>query len=134
VPFRIKDLLINVSSGAEAKRRFGAAWSGLICECDGTLFCPDSETNRTVWSLLCCTRSRVAGPVRVGPGDPVESLEQLASLKADLKAALQEIERQEAAAAEAMKPQSLAEIEECEGKLRAGLAELERLKSELKGK
>ncbi len=105
--FRVKDLLINVVSASEAKRALG--------NCRATVW--------TVPALLQCRRVRhrydscvsagiagfvlsrdMVGPGPVGPGDPVEWVEQLAILKAELKEALEEVERQEAAPEQAMKP------------------------------
>jgi hypothetical protein len=53
-------------------------------------------------------------------------------LKAHLKEALEEIERQEEVANEQAQPQTRAEIEELEAKMKEALAELSKRKSELK--
>lgn len=130
--FRIKDLLINVVSASEAKRRFGVM--GFTGNLFTTMECGHNTTRvcRLMWSPYCCGPS-AAGPGLVGPGDPVEWVEQLAILKAELKEALEEVERQQAAAEQALKPRDVPEIENLQNKLRESLAELERLKSELKG-
>jgi len=69
-----------------------------------------------------------AGP-SIGP--PPESL---ATLKAQLRQALDNIERQEAAGAESMQPQTEAEVDELQTKLREAMTELERRKEELRRK
>ena len=136
--FRVKDLLINVVSASEAKRALGNC-RATVMDCTGTPFstggCGTVTTHvcLLVSQVLCC-RASMVGPGPVGPGDPVEWVEQLAILKAELKEALEEVERQEAVAEQALKPRDVAEIENLENKLREGLAELERLKSELEGK
>jgi hypothetical protein len=136
--FRIKDLLINVAS-AERKLRWGDCFMTLWGDCSWRIFsanCTGNPTIRPPTHLTICgtTWWGAAGPGPVGPGDPVEWVEQLAILKAELKAALEEVEREEAALEQAMKPSTEGEIEELEAKLREGLAELERLKAELKRK
>ena len=64
--------------------------------------------------------------------DAAAAAEQLAMLKAHLKEALEEIERQEEIANEQAQPQTRAEIEELEAKMKEALAELSKRKSELK--
>ncbi len=53
-------------------------------------------------------------------------------LKAHLKEALEEIERQEEIANEQAQPQTVPEVEELETKMKEALAELSKRKSELK--
>ncbi len=64
--------------------------------------------------------------------DPAAAAEQLAMLKAQLKEALEEVERQEKIANEQAQPQTVAEVDELEAKLTEALAELRKRKSELK--
>jgi hypothetical protein len=135
--FRIKDLLINVAS-AERKLRWGDCFATLWGDCSWRIFsfgCGTIPTfgppGGTGW--WCC-RETVAGPGPVGPGDPVEWVEQLALLKTQLKAALEEVEREEAVLEQTMKPSTEAEIDDLKAKLQEGLVELERLRAELKRK
>jgi hypothetical protein len=74
-----------------------------------------------------------AGPVQAG-GDPASASGQLAALKAQLQQALTEIENHEKAVNESLKPQTVAEVEELQGKLRDALVELDQRKSELEKK
>lgn len=166
--FRIKDLLINVSSFTPRNRRVGTAFTNCppasvlsTGNCWGTtthptqmltritstgscggpptrprpsMYCTTTPIAGWSWNWWCCGAFTVEGPGPVGPGDPVEWVEQLAILKAELKEALEEVERQESAAEEALKPRDLGEVEELESKLKEALTELERLKKELKQK
>lgn len=134
--FRIKDLLINVATVSQTRRRAGfpgcpPATILSTAACGGDPTGPNRFLD--VWSNFwwCCGPSLIGN---VGPGDPVEWAEQLALLKAELKEALQEVERQEAAAEEALRPRDIGEIEELEAKLKEALTELERLKGEMKRK
>lgn len=139
--FRVKDLLINVGSTSRGRRRYG-----MFADCDpfsitastGNCITGPTHGETMIWSrfcsLLCCGALTAAGPGPVGPGDPVEWAEQLAILKADLKEALAEVERQERAVEETLKPRDVAEVEELEGKLNEALTELERIKAQLKRK
>lgn len=87
-------------------------------------------------SPLCCLPwSAVAGPVGVPPaGDPAAMVEQLAAMKAQLREAIAQIEAQEKIVSDLAQPQSEAEINELQDKLKDALNELERRKSELKKK
>lgn len=87
-------------------------------------------------SPFCCMPwSTIAGPVAVQPGgDPAALVEQLAAMKAQLREAIAQIENQEKVVSELAQPQSIAEIEELQSKLKEALDELEHRKSELKKK
>lgn len=56
---------------------------------------------------------------------------QLAAIKAQLQQELAVVEQSEKAVAEALQPQTVAEVEELQGKLREALAELDKRKQEL---
>lgn len=117
-----------------------------------TIGCPPATMECTPWvsvtghptptlfiigfSPLCCMPwSTVAGPVGVPPGgDPAAMVEQLAAMKAQLREAIAQIENQEKVVDELAQPQSIAEIEELQAKLKDALNELEHRKSELKKK
>jgi hypothetical protein len=89
----------------------------------------------TFYTPTICPGATVIGPVPVPPeGDPAAASEQLAALKTQLAQALAEIEKQQAAAEESLKPQTVAQVEELQSKMREALAELERRKKELGGK
>ncbi len=135
--YRIKDLLINVISASDAKRRFGNCMASVT---DPRVFttheCGTNTTKvcRLLWAhpWFCGTSTTWPGPVAAG--DPVEWVEQLAILKAELKEALEEVERQEAAAEQALTPRDIPEIDSLANKLKEGLTELARLRSELERK
>lgn len=106
-----------------------------------TIQCEFSQTVHTTpfltaFSPFCCIPwSTIAGPVGVPPGgDPAAMVEQLAAMKAQLREAIAQIENQEKVVGELAQPQSIAEIEELEAKLKGALNELEHRKSELKKK
>jgi hypothetical protein len=63
--------------------------------------------------------------------DAAEATEQLALLKAQLKEALKEVEDQEEALNESLRPKTVAEVKQLQDELRDALAELEKRKSEL---
>jgi hypothetical protein len=126
----------------------GGSWTTHIWTCPtpttfcptATLFCPGISGTTTPW-FACrgatehCFRQSITAPsgpqCHIGP-DPTVAAEQLAMLKAHLKEALEEIERQEEVANEQAQPQTRAEIEELEAKMKEALAELSKRKSELK--
>jgi hypothetical protein len=103
-----------------------------------TLFCRGISGTTTPW-FACrgatehCLKQSITAPSGPHcPTDPSAAAEQLAILKAHLKEALEEIERQEEVANEQAQPQTRAEIEELEAKMKEALAELSKRKSELK--
>ena len=67
-------------------------------------------------------------------GDPQGIAVQLAAVKAQLQQELAAVETQQKAVAEVLKPQSAAEVEELQGKLRDAIAELDKQKQELQKK
>ena len=101
-----------------------------------TGFCRGVSRTTTPWMICpeasdCRTASPTAGAAPF-PGDPALAAEQLAALKAHLKEALEEVERQEVIANEQAQPQTRAQIEELEAKMTDALAELRKRKSALK--
>jgi hypothetical protein len=128
----------------------GGSWTAHMFACPTlttlwpTLLCPGISATTTT-GLVACHASGVCPKVSVtantwtkchtGPkchADAAAAAEQLAMLKAHLKEALEEIERQEEMANEQAQPQTRAEIEELEAKMKEALAELSKRKSELK--
>jgi len=147
--FRVKDLMISVLPGE------GEDLPGLLsrfpCHCGHTLQvctpplscvgsapCPDPHSfSDTVQGLFvspyCCPMMTAVGPVGLPfGGDPAAVAQQLAALKSQLREAIAQIEKQEKLVSESAQPQSVAEIEQLQGKLKEALDELERRKSELK--
>ncbi len=124
----------------------GGSWTTHIWTCPTlttflpTLFCPGISATTTT-GLACpgatehCFRQSITAPSGLQcHTEPAVAAEQLATLKAHLKEALEEIERQEEVANEQAQPQTRAEIEELEAKMKEALAELSKRKSELKKK
>jgi hypothetical protein len=66
--------------------------------------------------------------------DPAALVEHLALLKAQLKEELAQIEKEEEALEAQLKPQTVAEVENLQLKMREAVEELEKLKSELRDK
>lgn len=67
-------------------------------------------------------------------GDPQGIAAQLALVKAQLQQELAAVETQEKAVAEVLKPQTAADVEELQGKLRDAITELDKQKQELQKK
>jgi hypothetical protein len=100
--------------------------------CDNTMYCPPASHHPTVTWFCCQHRSRAPGlvPVRFA-GDPALAAEQLATLKAQLKEAIAEIEAQEKLVAERLEPRTAPEIDALLAKLKEAQAELEKKKRNL---
>ncbi len=158
--FRVKDLMINIASGEGANPGLpgGGFLSRFPCHCGCTygyttgcgptitgpqtqqflltywspFFCTMSHTTFTLTPIFTtptlCPTATVIGPVTIGPGGDPGPFGDLATMKAQLQQALVEIDRQEQSAG----PQTVAEVEELQGKLRDALNELEQRKSDLR--
>ena len=87
-------------------------------------FCPTASAEAV--AAACPTASAPAESAAAGP-------EGLAALKQQLQQALAQVEEQEKAWAASRLPQTLAEAEDLEAKLREALEELQRHKETLKG-
>jgi len=70
------------------------------------------------------------GPGIPGPG-PESSFETLTALKAQLKQQLAEVESQQKAVEESLRPQTVAEVDELQSKLEAAIEELKARRAEL---
>jgi hypothetical protein len=103
---------------------------------NATGYCPGGSwtlpTHWTPYLPTCPIVSHCPTESRTVHTDAAAASEQLAMLKAHLKEALEEIERQEEVVNEQAQPQTHAEIEELEAKMKEALAELSKRKSELK--
>jgi hypothetical protein len=148
MPFRFKDLMINVVGGEEPGtigiRVCTGCTTGLSAQgCTASLctasFCP-THSICLGCSYTCFYPTRCAGHSIFGCGGPsVITLQEaegsgvtdLQQLRAQLQQALAEVDEQERRQAAAQRPKSRAEAEELEGKLKEALAELQRQKSEL---
>jgi hypothetical protein len=139
--FKVKDLLITVVP-SEGGRAAPGTPVGQDCiftiRCTAHLFLSGQCTATPLLiltQLLCAADLSAMRPVPVpSGGDPWISLEELAALKAQLRQALLQVESQEKSLEEKSRPQTVAQIEELEEKIREALGELERRKSDLKGK
>lgn len=95
---------------------------------------PVTTIGYTMTMGLCAIPS-IPGTAAAEPaGDPATALEQLAELKAQLKEAIAQIEREEAALESCEKPKTADEVESLQQKLRDAVDELENLKKELREK
>lgn len=65
--------------------------------------------------------------------DPESVASQLAAVKAHLQQEMAAVEKQEQTVSEALRPQTVTDVEELQGKLREAIAELDKRKQELHG-
>lgn len=85
----------------------------------------------SLFITIPCPLNTVIGPNQpFGPG-PVEMTEQVATLKAQLRQALAEVEKEQQALDESLRPQTVAEVEQLQAKLKDAMAELDNRKLEL---
>jgi hypothetical protein len=80
----------------------------------------------TKTDLDCCTKKSPA-PVP----DPIEALEDLNLLKAQLQAELAEVDEDIKQIEDTLQPKTVAEVDELQSKLKGALEELDKLKSDL---
>jgi hypothetical protein len=97
-----------------------------LCVGQGTRLggCPGTKTD-----LDCCTRRSP-----VAAGDPVEALEDLNLLKAQLQAELAAIDEDIKEIEESLQPKTVEEVEDLQSKLKVALEELDKIKSNLENK
>jgi hypothetical protein len=151
--FRVKDLMISDLSAAfdkagghtECKEctRVSRCWQNSGCGFVSFVGC-GHESRIVDWCLLPslialpltpCPPNTIVGPLTFQPGgDPASALEHLAALKAQLKEALAEIEREQEALESSQKPKTVDEVENLQYKMRQAMEELENLKKELRDK
>lgn len=162
--FKIKDLMINVASSAPHEGAGEAAFRGCVGRCNtlqsGAYACTLSFFT-TPWTITfptitctCTTKSGIPFPtitctcttktgrwfegpfgcMVTAPDPPEETLDNLATLKAELQAALAEVDEQMKTIEKGLQPSSVEEVETLESKLKDALKELDRMKSELKKK
>lgn len=137
-----RTFLLALAEGAVAPAYCGAgasAHSAYPCGCMCTYGCTvasgGTRTYFMVFTGTICPFGTAIGPVPVPVGgDPAPLTEQLAALKTQLTQAVAEIERQQAAVDESLKPQTVAQVEELQAKMQEALAELDRRKQELSAK
>ena len=152
--YRVKDLMINIvrsetqgpqcgaatvpACGNDTQGCVGASWTAhttfwMLCRgMSGTGTTTPQDLAPCGASILCVGGSGTApGAVNPYADDPAAAAQHLAALKAHLKQAIGEVERQEAIANEQARPQTVPEIEELETKMREALDELGKRKNEL---
>ncbi|WP_125484011.1 hypothetical protein [Edaphobacter aggregans] len=78
-----------------------------------------------------CGAVTVTPPIDIDPGGPVESIANLAALKAQLKQQLAAVEEQEKSVGESLKPQTVAEVDDLQAKLQGAIEELKARRAEL---
>lgn len=128
--FRVKDLMISDVSGSEGPDPLGLLTGKNCCR---------PASGGILFSCWCwwwwCGPGAVAGQTPyLDRGDPAARREQLALLKAQLKEELAQIEKEEEALEARLKPQTVAEVESLQHKMREAVEELEKLKAELRDK
>jgi hypothetical protein len=128
--FKIRDLLIHAvpeSGGGPFGCRgkmTNLAWciggkTQVVCSCPGKMTHPYWGTCRGKH-----TQHREWGDA----GDPAEVLEELIEIKAQLKAAIAEVDEEIVEIEEALRPKTAEEVEELKSKLKEALAELDTMK------
>ena len=153
--FKVKDLMIDVSSATGAVQdqpallcRFGCtyvqAFSGCYLGCSYLAFSgchfgcsfyyPSYCQFGSVTVTIGCPGSLVTDTGPILQTIPQLSGEALGNLKEQLKAALDQAEKQQAAESEAQTPQTLADVEMLEKKVGEALDELRARKAELQKK
>ena len=148
MPFKVKDLMIDVSS--ESQLRFTPPVTIFCCRLGCTaitevcrFYCTVIPTNPCGYlhtyggcgfpfTHVPCVAGTCAGSET--PWTPQINPQQFGSLKEQLKFALEAAEAQEKAAAESLKPQTVADVEMLEKKLTEALDELRARKAELQKK
>jgi len=156
MPFKVKDLLIDITSTAGVAQcnptyilcqhgcTYIAAYSGCHIHCSYLVsFC---QAGCSVFAPSLCTFHSVTGTIVTCPGSLVtdtgpilQTIPQLSgpalgNLKEQLKQAIALAEKQESAEAESLKVQTVADAELVERKLTEALEEIRARKAELQKK
>ena len=154
MPFKVKDLMIDVSSALNPALQchptlicqLGCSQllSGChlactyvafsACHFGCTYYLPSICQAASITVTLTCPGSLVTDTGPILQTIPQLSGQALGTLKEQLKQALDAAEKQQAAEAEALKPQTVADVEMLESKLTAALEELRARKAELQKK
>lgn len=88
---------------------------------------------RATFQTICPTAT-VEGPTPTIVPDPTAAGTQLTALKAQLQEALADIEKQQKALEESLRPQTLADVEQLQEKMKEAMSELDKRKAELQKK
>jgi hypothetical protein len=156
MPFKVKDLMIDLTTQGKIRNdcqptlacRVGGTVTtpvcGLHCSIIPTVqlcgFYATLHPTTTICGFagtLPCLATCLGSETPWTPvlqGDPQTGVQQGASLKEQLQAALQQVEAQEKTTEESLKPQSVADVEMLEKKLNEALDELRVRKTELQKK
>lgn len=97
-------------------------------------FCPTASAGRFCPTASAEAAAEPACPTASAPMESAAGAEGLAALKQQLQQALAQVEEQERALAASQLPQTLAEAEDLEARLRGALEELQQHKEALKKK
>lgn len=116
----------NFSCGYLSPCRFFTCYLG--CSIAITDICRTGPTFITCQFATCGVSIDPTPTIQV---DPQGVASQLAAVKAQLQQELAAIEQQEKSVSEALRPQSVADVEELQGKLRDAIADLDKRKQEL---
>ncbi len=144
MPFKVKDLLIDVSATQALTPTIQCHPTLIACHYGCTYFISCHYACSQVASycqygsvpttIVTCPGSLVTDTTPIIQATPTLEGPQVATLKQQLKQALEVAERQEAAIDQSMQPQSVADVEMLEGKLNDALAELKARKAQLQKK
>ncbi|HEY3441995.1 MAG TPA: hypothetical protein VGK29_14635 [Paludibaculum sp.] len=154
MPFKVKDLLVDVASATNALQcyptficHFGCSfhiYSGChnyctylvqsICHYGCTNHFPSICQHGSVTVTVTCPGTLVTDTTPIIQTTPQYSGPALINLKEQLKAALEIAEKQSVAEADALQPQTLADVEMLETKMGEALEALKARKAELKKK
>jgi hypothetical protein len=103
-----------------------------FCPTASAAFCPTASAALQFCPTASAAEAAEACPTASAPTESAAGREGLAALKQQLQQALAQVEEQEKAMAEPQLPQTVAETEELEAKLREALEELRQHKENLK--
>jgi hypothetical protein len=146
MPFKVKDLMIDVTSKAALTPAVQCHPTVIFCHfgCTVLVSCHFACSfqgpslchfgSQTITFTITCPGSLVTDTTPIIQATPQLEGPQVANLKDQLKQALDAAERQQAAIDQNLQPQSVADVEMLEGKLGEALAELKARKAQLQQK
>jgi hypothetical protein len=129
--FKIKDLMINVAPSEGGANQGCCTYKSTIAY---AYECPARFTK-----VFCSCGGRKTNPGwdtchghhTQQPPDPGEVLEELGALKAQLQAALAEVDADIQEIEETLRPKTVEEVEDLQTKLKGALEELDKIKADL---
>lgn len=147
MPYKVKDVTIDLASAAAVQAVpqfcfYGGTWcnytwcgycshctwgyTGCFLGCTGRITFPPQQVACEAGTGIVCGVT-LGDPGPMAGGDPAA----LGALKVQLQQALKDVEQRELVLANAMQPQTIAEVDEAEKKLKEALEELSKRRAEL---